>query len=199
MVRPRSFDETVVAGALQEQFWDAGYAGTSLADLMRVSGLGKGSLYAAFGDKHQLFLRILRDYTEASHATLRRTLNETPRAIDGLRLILRAPLVDSSHERRGCLLANSTLELESTDSDVRAHAQRAYDTSAGLITQSVKRAQEQGDIPASQDALELARGLLAAQQGILFMTRTGLPIEELQVTVQTLTDRLLPHVPDANT
>jgi TetR/AcrR family transcriptional repressor of nem operon len=63
MARPRQFDEERVLRAVRDQFWDAGYAATSLEDLMRVSGLGKGSPYAAFGDKHQLFLRALRSYT----------------------------------------------------------------------------------------------------------------------------------------
>ncbi|MFP3361751.1 TetR/AcrR family transcriptional regulator, partial [Planococcus sp. SIMBA_143] len=43
MARPRAFDETQVLDAVTEQFWTYGYAATSLDDLMRVSGLGKGS------------------------------------------------------------------------------------------------------------------------------------------------------------
>ena len=54
MARPRGFDEKQVLNAVRDQFWNAGYAATSLEDLMRVSGLGKGSLYAAFGDKRRL-------------------------------------------------------------------------------------------------------------------------------------------------
>jgi TetR/AcrR family transcriptional repressor of nem operon len=46
---------------------------------MRVSGLGKGSLYAAFGDKHQLFLRALRTYTDATHGYLREMLDSAVR------------------------------------------------------------------------------------------------------------------------
>jgi AcrR family transcriptional regulator len=72
MGRPRQFDEKHVLRAVREQFWNAGYAATSLEDLKRVSGLGKGSLYAAFGDKHQLFLRALRSYNDANDSALRK-------------------------------------------------------------------------------------------------------------------------------
>ncbi|MER6876072.1 TetR/AcrR family transcriptional regulator, partial [Amycolatopsis sp. NPDC000673] len=81
MARPRTFDEKQVLNAVRDQFWDAGYAATSLEDLMRVSGLGKGSLYAAFGDKRQLFLRALRSYTDDQHDALRKALSETPRSL----------------------------------------------------------------------------------------------------------------------
>ena len=79
MARPRQFDEKRVLRAVRDQFWDAGYAASSLEDLMRVSGLGKGSLYAASGDKRQLFLRALRSYTDATHGYLREMLDSAVR------------------------------------------------------------------------------------------------------------------------
>jgi TetR/AcrR family transcriptional regulator, transcriptional repressor for nem operon len=65
LARPRQFDEDRVLRAVRDQFWDAGYAAASLEDLMRVSGLAKGSLYAAFGGKNQPFLCALRDRSTA--------------------------------------------------------------------------------------------------------------------------------------
>jgi TetR/AcrR family transcriptional repressor of nem operon len=60
MARPRKFTEEDVVTAARDQFWSAGYAGTSLEDLTEATGLGRGSLYGAFGDKHALYLRALR-------------------------------------------------------------------------------------------------------------------------------------------
>ena len=62
MARPRTFAEKDVIAAARDQFWSAGYAGTSLDDLTEATGLGRGSLYGAFGDKHELYLRALDDY-----------------------------------------------------------------------------------------------------------------------------------------
>ncbi|MEU0469266.1 TetR/AcrR family transcriptional regulator [Amycolatopsis sp. NPDC006131] len=191
MARPRSFDEKQVLNAVRDQFWDAGYAATSLEDLMRVSGLGKGSLYAAFGDKRQLFLRALRAYTDDNHRRLREALAEAPRALDALRMLLEAP-VDDSGVRRGCLLANSTSELGNADPEVLDHAHRAYETTTALIGDCVARAQREGDLPAGTEPIELARALLAAQQGLVFMSRTGLDTATLSATARSLAARLLP-------
>ncbi|MEB8336851.1 TetR/AcrR family transcriptional regulator [Streptomyces endophyticus] len=194
MARPRTFDEKQVLDAVQEQFWDAGYAATSLEDLMRVSGLGKGSLYAAFGDKRQLFFRVLRSYTDDRHGQLREALAETPRALDALRMLIEAPIDDptGTGARRGCLMANSTCELGNADPEVLDHAHRSYETSTALIGDCVARAQREGDLPAAADPIALARALLAAQQGLVFMSRTGLDTAALTATARSLADQLLP-------
>ncbi|WP_246619150.1 TetR/AcrR family transcriptional regulator [Streptomyces javensis] len=194
MARPRSFDEKQVLNAVRDQFWDAGYAATSLEDLMRVSGLGKGSLYAAFGDKRQLFLRALHSYTEDSHSRLREALAEAPRALDALRMLLEAPIDEPTGvgTRRGCLMANSTCELGNADPEVLDHARRTYETSTALIGDCVARAQREGDLPAGADPIALARALLAAQQGLVFMSRTGMDTATLTATARSLAAQLLP-------
>jgi AcrR family transcriptional regulator len=194
MARPRQFDEERVLRAVREQFWDSGYAATSLEDLMRVSGLGKGSLYAAFGDKHQLFLRALRSYTDAGTGRLRKKLDAAPRAQDALRAFVLAAVSDpdGAAARRGCLMANSTCELATADTEVLAEAERHYETITALIAECVVRAQSEGDLPSGADPIATARALLAAQQGLVFMGRTGLDIDKLTSTARSLADQLLP-------
>jgi AcrR family transcriptional regulator len=194
MARPRAFDETQVLNAVREQFWDAGYAATSMEDLMRVSGLGKGSLYAAFGDKRQLFLRALRGYTDDKNGQLRKLLAETPRALNALRMLLEAPIDPTgAGTLRGCLIANSTCELGNADPEVLDHAHRTYEASTALIADCVARAQREGDVPAEADPLALARALLAAYQGIVFMGRTGMDTDTLTATARSLAAQLLPE------
>ncbi len=62
MGRPREFDESMVLEAVAEQFWSRGYAGTSMDAVAAATGLGKGSLYGAFGGKQELFHRIFDAY-----------------------------------------------------------------------------------------------------------------------------------------
>ena len=62
MARPREFDVDEALQAATEVFWDRGFEATSLADLMEATGLHKGSIYKAFGSKHEFFTRALTQY-----------------------------------------------------------------------------------------------------------------------------------------
>jgi AcrR family transcriptional regulator len=194
MARPREFDETEVLRAARERFWSTGYAATTLDDVLAATGLGKGSLYGAFGDKHQLFLRALGSYNEANDRRLRNLLDSAPRAVDALRAFVMAPVRDPSGAaaQRGCFMANSTCELAAADPELVAEARRTYEATTAAVAECVVRAQGEGDMPADTDPIETARALLAAQQGIVFMGRTGLDITTLTATARTLTAQLLP-------
>ena len=75
MARSRSFDEGEVLRAARDQFWSTGYAAARVDDIAAATGLGKGSLYGAFGDKHQLFLRTFDDHCAGLIEAVRRALD----------------------------------------------------------------------------------------------------------------------------
>jgi AcrR family transcriptional regulator len=75
MARSRSFDEGEVLRAARDQFWWAGHAAARVDDIAAATGLGKGSLYGAFGDKHQLFLRTFHDRCAGLIEAVRRALD----------------------------------------------------------------------------------------------------------------------------
>ena len=75
MARPPGFDRAQVLEAVERQFRKTGYAGTSLDDLCAATGLGRGSLYAAFGDKHSLFLQAFGGYCDRNESWLEAALN----------------------------------------------------------------------------------------------------------------------------
>src|SRR5580692_6017411 len=87
--RPRSFDET---GALEKAirvFWSKGYDGVTIDDLVAGMGVGRPSLYAVFGDKQALFLRVLRAYEENKRALAAKALLSPPALRDSLASFLR--------------------------------------------------------------------------------------------------------------
>lgn len=192
--RPREFDEDRVVAAIRQEFWDKGYAATSVDDLMRVSGLGKGSLYGAFGNKHDVFLRVLREYNDANDRMLRERLASVPRGIDLVRESVRGPSCDPTGEsaRRGCLLANSTAELAASMPDVAAEARRGYDATARVLVEAIERAQLEGDVDPDADAGQVASAVLAAQLGIVALGRTGMGIDTLAAVAESALARLLP-------
>ena len=71
MGRPREFDVSTARSAIRDEFWQRGFAATSVDDLLAATGLGKGSFYAAFGDKERLYLETV----EQKAITLRITVN----------------------------------------------------------------------------------------------------------------------------
>jgi len=194
MPRPRQFDEERVLSAVQAAFWDNGYAGTSLETLLAASGLGKGSLYGAFGDKQRLFLRVLREYDEANDRMLREWLERAERGIDVLRDFVTGPARDPSGEqaRRGCLLANTAAELSASTPEVAAEARRSYAATTAALADAVRRAQREGDVASRVDPHETAQTVLAGQLGLLMLGRIGQDPAVLSTMAETLLDRLLP-------
>src|ERR1700733_5816851 len=118
--RPRGFDTEAAVERAMGVFWSRGYHGTALPDLLRATKLSRGSLYAAFGDKHSLFLRALDRYIADALARIDVELAPPGEPIDGLRAYL-AGYVDrtsGASGRRGCLLVATAMELAGHDSDV---------------------------------------------------------------------------------
>ncbi|MBB3661502.1 MULTISPECIES: TetR/AcrR family transcriptional regulator [Prauserella salsuginis group] len=194
MPRPREFDEECVVAAIREVFWDKGYAATSVDDLMRASGLGKGSLYGAFGDKHRLFLRVLREYNDTNDRVLRERLASASRAVHFVREFVHGPSRDSTgaSAQRGCLLANSTAELATSMPDVAAEARRSYDATAEILTEAIERARREGDVDPGVDADQVAYAVLAAQLGVVALGRTGMGVGALASVAESALTRLLP-------
>ena len=115
--RPRSFDTEAAVERAMGVFWSRGYHSTALPDLLRATKLSRGSLYAAFGDKHSLFLRALDRYV--ANALTRMDIELDPRRepVDGLRAYL-AGYVDrtsGANGRRGCLLVATAMELSAEE------------------------------------------------------------------------------------
>src|SRR6202020_2130919 len=118
--RPRSFDTEAAVERAMGVFWSRGYHATALPDLLRATKLSRGSLYAAFGDKHSLFLRALDRYIADALARIDVELAPPGEPIDGLRAYL-AGYVDrtsGANGRRGCLLVATAMELAGQDVEV---------------------------------------------------------------------------------
>jgi len=181
VARPRQFDEDKILAAVRDQFWRQGYAATSLDDLMRVTGLGKGSIYGAFGDKRNLFLAVLRVYADERVAHAREALHSEKSAIERLRALFR---ISDKRKRSpapcpGCFLFNSTTELALHDAEVREISKRVYGAIEQLLIETAEQAKKDDDLPTEFDASELGRLLLAVTQGLTFLEKTGIDSRDL--------------------
>jgi AcrR family transcriptional regulator len=188
MARSRSFDETEVLRIARDQFWSTGYAAARVDDIAAATGLGKGSLYGAFGDKHQLFLRTFDDHCTGLVEAVRRAL-EGPDAGAYERLsahvLAVANATGSDVSRRGCLLAKGTAELSGQDPAVAATAGRTLAAIQELLSSCIAGAQRAGDIKQDADPTRLAAFLLAVLRGIEALGKGGSSPDSLRAIADT--------------
>ena len=113
MARQREFDEDKVLDALQDVFWEHGYEGTSYADIMKATGLQKGSLYAAFGDKRSLYYQAIGRYDQTNVRDGVAMLRDAALPGKDRIALLMQSLVDAAQTQRGrwgCLLCNAAID-----------------------------------------------------------------------------------------
>src|SRR6202158_1198409 len=122
MARPRSFHPDEALDLARDVFWRKGFQGTSLDDITAATGLAKPSLYAAFGDKNALFLKILDRYHERIVANAERVLKEGPSARDAIERWLTSfvPFCSGIKGTRGCLSGNTEAGGVSDQAGVRS-------------------------------------------------------------------------------
>jgi TetR/AcrR family transcriptional regulator, transcriptional repressor for nem operon len=188
MARPRTFDEAQVLRAVRDQFWSKGYAATSMDDLMQATGLGKGSLYGAFGDKQQLFRRVFDAYCVGSVETVKKAL-EGPDAgaLERLRQFLLGIATASAAQvnRRGCLLSRGTSELAAQDAQVADRALETFQGMEAAFARCLEQARAHGDLTAQADPRRLGAMLLALFRGMEAVGKAGMDEARLRGMVET--------------
>jgi len=196
MGRPREFDEQAVVQRAKELFWRRGYERTSVQDLVDELGIGRGSLYAAFGDKHALFVRALDDYVDADQGALLTSLDGEGPVLPRLREVLYA-VAASAHDQpgRGCLLVNSATECAAHDPATAECASRAFDRMEMAFTQVLKRAQRQGELAKNTDPAAAAALLLAVLNGLQVVGKVRPDVERLALAVDAVFDALTATAP----
>jgi TetR/AcrR family transcriptional regulator, transcriptional repressor for nem operon len=183
MARPRTFDEADVVEAAREQFWTRGYSSTSVDDLTAATGLGKGSLYGAFGDKHSLFVRALDDYCTTAVARVSAQLRQpgVP-AIDRLANHVKAIVGDviADADGRGCMMAKSSAELGGADLDVDRIVGDSLRRWRSDLVDCLVEAQGDGAITAEADPQALATMLLGLLRGLEVLRKGGVEPAQLR-------------------
>jgi len=189
MGRTRGFDEATVLETIRGRFWAQGYEGTSTYDLMDATGLGKGSIYKAFGNKHELYLRTFSDYCDelvaGAELALGGTEGDSPRARISEFLVGLAHEFGAESPRRGCFLTKATVDLAGFDSSVAEVAKRAFERIAGAFASAVRDAQAAGEVDPDADAETLGYLMLTVIRGIDTIARSGLDESTLVGVAET--------------
>ncbi|MBO2449381.1 TetR/AcrR family transcriptional regulator [Actinomadura barringtoniae] len=175
MGRTREFDTDVVVAGAMEVFWRRGYEATSIQDLVEATGIGRGSLYAAFGSKDGLYEEALRRYAGQSTAGLIAQLDRDEPVREVLRDLLMGLVDDTLADpgRKGCLMTNTAVERLPRDAVAGRIVGGAFDTIAEAVTVTLRRARDKGELPQDADVTALADFIVATIQGLRVHGKTG--------------------------
>lgn len=189
MARPQSFVPAVALEQVMHVFWDKGYEGAALSDLMAATGLSKSSLYATFGDKRTLFLTALDAYVAATDVAMERTLtNASPR--DGISAWLRGIVVTQPDRPRGCMLVGQANDMAPHDPEVAAKVEAAFARMEEALARAIGWGQVEGTIATPRDPQQLARLIVVAYPGLQTLARAGGSKERLETAVEVLLEAL---------
>lgn len=184
--RPREFDIDEALERAMQVFWARGYDGTSLTDLTSAMGITKSSMYAAFGNKEQLFRKAVQRYAEGPASYVTRALREpTARAVAETFLRGAVRTTTSPGRPAGCLSVQGALAL-SEQSRPAHDVLVTWRIDAGdQLEARFRRAVEEGDLPRHADPGRLARYVMTTGFGIAVQAANGLGPDTLDEIVDT--------------
>ncbi len=168
----KQFDTEVALRSAMEVFWQRGYEGAGMRELLERMGIARKSLYDTFGSKRELFLRALRLYSDSELAAVRQTLDRDGSALDNLREVLNGwQDACGAEERRGCLLGNNIAHFSGDDVEMMSLLRLHLESLERAFARAIEKAQRDGEIGTDADPADLARMLVATAQGLALMAR----------------------------
>ena len=181
--RPRAFDADVALERAMHVFWAKGYEGAALSDLTRAMRINRPSLYAAFGNKEQLFRKVLDRYASGPLAYFGKALT-APNVRDVVEEILFGAANMASDPRfpAGCLLVQGALACGIASARNEVAARRAAAEVA--LRRRLQRAKREGDLPKNADPADLAHYVMTVVRGMAVQAAGGASRDQLHRVAQ---------------
>ena len=189
--RPRSFDETGALEKATQVFWSKGYDGVTIDDLVAGMGVGRPSLYAVFGDKRAIFLRVLKAYAEKKGALAAKALL-SPQTLRGSLTRFLRYAVESATEKGsapGCLLVCVAPIVD--DAEVRKFLQNAAAGGVSLVEGRLRDGITAGEIPSEYPVGVRAIQVTDFARGLTMRAHIGTPRKTLLRDAEEAVDLLL--------
>ena len=192
--RPRQFDEEQVLDAAMKAFWANGYEGTSLADLVSVTGLHKGSLYQAFGDKHTLFVQTLNRYLQNVRHHKNTVLEQAKTPLTGIRDVLHG-LIDMSEGDadcpQGCMAVKALVEIAPHDPEVLKIMETHKNGMRNSIQSRVSQAQADGELSMGKSPEMITSLIMIFMDGLATQATGPMDVKEAHALLDGQLDALL--------
>lgn len=188
MPRPKEFNPDEALEQAMQVFWHKGYEATSMEDLVSAMDINRGSLYATFGDKRELFLKAMDRYCSGGGIGSRLSiLSEPGPAIPLIRRFMGAMLEFGLSDplRRGCMITNTVMELAPHEKDIARRVAGRLQMAEEAFFTLLTRAKQEGELAIDKDPRALARVLVTMMQGTIVMIKAGTPAEVVKQTAKT--------------
>ncbi len=188
MARPKEFDPDEALDQAMHVFWHKGYEATSMEDLLAAMDINRGSLYATFGDKRQLFLKAMDRYCAGGGIGSRISILTQPGpALPLIRRFIAAMLEFglSDPQRRGCLITNTVMELAPHEQEIARKVAGRFQMAEEAFFTLLTRAKQEGELAPGKDPRALARVLVTMMQGTIVMIKAGIPADQIRQTADT--------------
>jgi len=167
MGRPKGFSENEALEKALDLFWQKGYHGVNLPDLLSTMGIARQSLYDTFGDKRRLFIRTIEHYRNTRLAGALALLERPGSASQNVKDLVRFfEQLALDKRARGCLVANSLVEIGPQDTEIRELLSQTLGLLEKSILKALRRAQRDGELPAQRSPRAIARALTNALIGM---------------------------------
>ena len=189
MVGARQFDEQEVIATALDVFWRKGLHDATMQDLAAATGVQRGSLYNAYGDKEEIFLRAFDQYAAQFLDTAAKALADGDLAAR-LKTFLDVIVTNmtSGSPARGCLTTRTALDAAISSDAVRERVQGLLGRLEQIVAKAIGSAP--GKAPAI-DANKLARVVVTYTRGLAVMERAGYSRKQLKETAATFVDALV--------
>lgn len=173
--RPRSFDRQAALEQAALTFWEHGYEATSISDLTAALGIGAPSLYAAFGDKRQLFQEAVASYQQTHGSFTAKALEEEPTAREAITRMLHEAAAEytSPDHPRGCLVISAAQNCSAASADVEESLRAIRNTNVAALESRIQSDIDTGALPPTANARTLALFTAATIQGMSQQSRDG--------------------------
>ncbi|MEX0290088.1 MAG: TetR/AcrR family transcriptional regulator [Flavobacteriaceae bacterium] len=180
MPRVETFDREEVLNQSMQLFWEKGYHGTSMQELVDATGLNRSSIYNSFGSKLELYQASLTHYQKASGGCFQNALMKADNPLQALRLIFEnfLEVILEDEEGKGCFVMNCKAEMANKDDKLQKWLLDHQAGALALFEDLIKDGQEQGVINSREDSMSYAYYMLNAFQGFRM---TGILIRDRKI------------------
>lgn len=190
MVGARQFDEQEVIAIALDVFWRKGLHDATMQDLAAATGVQRGSLYNAYGDKEAIFLRAFDRYAEQFLEMVDRALTQGDDAAARLDKFFDVIIVNmtSGSPPRGCLTTRTALDAAISSTVVRQRVRGVLGRLEQCIDKAIDAAAATG---AAIDSMRLARVVVTFTRGLAVMERAGYSRKQLKDSAETFVQALV--------